>query len=80
MNHRETCLVPNRVIAPDFGNVDLVFCRQPFGDIDRTRRHIEMKGHPGPPEMRPLRHGFEVIHRLRRFHLDRAEKLVSLIW
>src|SRR5436190_17585379 len=38
-----------------------------------------MKGSARAAEMRPLRHGFEMIHRLRRLDFNRAHKLVPAV-
>jgi hypothetical protein len=70
MDQGEPGLVADRVVAPDFGDVHLVFGRQPARDIDGTGRNIEMEGRSCSPKMGPLRHGFEMVHRLGRFYLN----------
>jgi hypothetical protein len=77
MHHRESRLVPNRVIAPDFGDVHLVLGREAARDIHGTRRNIEMKRRACASEVRPLRHGFEMVDRFGRLNLDRAHQLVT---
>ena len=77
MDEREPRLVADRVIAPDFGDVHVVFRRQPARDVDRSGRHVEMKRRAGPAQVGPLGHGFEVIDRLGRFDLDGPHQLVA---
>ena len=79
MDQREPGLVPDGVIAPDFGDVHAVLNRQPPGDIDAACRYIEVKRGARPAEVCPLRHRFEVIDRFGGFYLDRAHQLFASI-
>jgi hypothetical protein len=76
VHHRESRLVPDRVIAPDFGDIHLILRREPTGDIHRTGRNVQVKRRARPAEVRPLGHRLEVIDRLGRFHLYRPHQLV----
>jgi hypothetical protein len=79
MHHGEASLIANRVIAPDLGDVHLVFSRETAGDINRSRRHVQMKGRSRSTEVRPLRHRLEMIHRFCGFDLYRSHQLVSAV-
>ena len=77
MHHRESCLVANRVIAPDFCDVHLVLRGKPTRDVHGTSRNVEVKRRACASKVRPLRHGLEMVDRFRRFDLDRAHQLVA---
>jgi hypothetical protein len=79
MNERESRLIADQVVAPDFGDVNLVVFAQTPRDIDHPRWHVEMKRRADPSEMRPLRQGFEMIHRLAGFDLDHDLDLVPAV-
>ena len=79
MDHGEAGLIAYGVITPDLGDVHLVLSRQATCDVDRSRRHVQMKGRARPAEMRPLRHCLQMIDGFRRFDLDRSHQLVSAI-
>ena len=72
MHEREARLIADRVIAPDFGDIDRVLRSEPARDVDAAGRYIEVKGNSGAAQMRPLCHRFEVIDRFRRFDFDRS--------
>ena len=75
MHQRKPGLVPYCVIAPDFGDVDGVFGRQPASHINATGRDIQMKRHSRAAKVCPLSHRFEVVDRFCCLHLDRAYEL-----
>ena len=77
MHHRESRLVPDRVIAPDFGDVHLVLRREPASDVHRTGWNVEMKRRACASEVRPLCHSLEMVDRFGRLNLDRAHQLVT---
>jgi hypothetical protein len=65
--------------APDLGDVHLVFGREPPGNLNRARGHVQMKGSPSPAKVRPLRHRFEMIDRFGGFHFDRSHQPVPTV-
>jgi hypothetical protein len=79
MHEREASLVADRVIAPNLGDVHAVLHRQPPRDVDAAGRYIEVEGGPGPSEVRPLSHRFEVIDRFGRLNLDRTHQSFTSI-
>src|ERR1051326_6690922 len=72
MDERESRLVRDRVIAPDLGDRDGVFHTEPPRDVDHRGRYVQMKGCSNAPEVRPLRHRFEMIDGFGRFDFDDA--------
>jgi hypothetical protein len=74
VNEGEPRLVANRVVAPDFGDVHLVLGREAPSNVDRAGRHVKVKGSASSSEMRPLRHGFEVVDGFCRLDLDRSRE------
>jgi len=70
MDERESNLVPERVVTPDFVDVDLVVLAQSAGHLDHRRRHVQVKRRPHAREVRPLSERLEVVHRLTCFYLD----------
>jgi hypothetical protein len=65
------------VVAPDLGDVDLVFRGKPPRDIDRSGGHIQVKRRSRPAEVRPLSHRLQLVHRFRGLHFKRAHEFVS---
>lgn len=79
MNHREACLVADRMKAPDLGDVHLILRSEPPGNLDRSRRHVQVERCPRAPEVGPLRHRFKVVDGLGGLHLDRSHQLVPAV-
>jgi hypothetical protein len=79
MHHGEPCLIANRVVAPDFGHVDLVLGGKPTCDVYRSGGDIKVKRRTRASKMRPLRHGFEVIDGLGGFDLNRSHQLMASV-
>ena len=79
MHHGEPRLIPDRVVTPDFGDVHLIFRRQPPCDVDRTGRHIQMKWGSRAAEVRPLCHRLEMVDRFGSLDLDRSHQLMPAI-
>lgn len=79
MHHREPRLVADRVVAPDFRDVDVIFRREAPGYIDGTGGHIQVERGARAAEMCPLRHGFQVVDGFGRFHLDRPHQSMTTI-
>ena len=74
MDEREARLIADRVIAPDFRDIDAVLRRQPPRDVYASYRYIKMKRSPGSAEMRPLGHRLEVVYRFSRFDFHGAHQ------
>ena len=72
-------LIPDRVEAPDFADVDLVFVREPARDIYRAKRHIQVEGGPRPAQVGPLGTRLQVIDRFGRFHFNGAQELARAV-
>ena len=79
VHERETHLVADGVIAPDFGDLDLVVFCEPTGDVDHSGRHIKVKRCPQFPEMRPLSECFQMVDRFGGFDLDHCLKPLSAL-
>ena len=79
MNEGEPGLVADGMEAPEFRDVDLILDAETPGDFNRRGRHIQMEGGLDAAEMRPLRHGFEVIDGLPRLDLDDALEALRAI-
>ena len=79
MNQREARLVAKRVEAPDLRDVDLVLGREPSRNLNRSGWHVQVKRRSGLTQVRPLRHGFEVVDRFGGFDLDRSDQLVAAV-
>lgn len=77
MDERETDLIADGVIAPDFVRDDVVVVAQPARHFDHRRGHIQMKCRAEFREVGPLREGLEVIDRFAGFDLDDALKAVA---
>ncbi len=72
MDHRESRLAPDRVVGPDLGERDSVVLAQPTRHVGRPCGNIQIERAADLGEVRPLRHGFEMVDRLGRLHLDDA--------
>jgi hypothetical protein len=79
LDKREARLVADRVKAPQFSDVDLVFDTESSCDLDRGRRNVQMERRTHASEMRPLRHRLEVVHRLASLDLDYSFKPLAAI-
>jgi len=73
----EPHLIADRVVAPDFGDVNVVVLAQPSGDVDHPARYVEMERGADLRKVRPLGQGFEMIDRFARFHFDDNLKAVA---
>ena len=67
------------MVAPQLGDVHLVFREEPPRDFHRHGRNVEVERGAGAAEMRPLRHGFEMVHRFARLDFDDPLEPVSAI-
>jgi len=79
VHEREPGLIAQRVVAPDLGDGHVVFGTETPGDVDGRRRNVQVKRGAGAAEVRPLRHGFEVVDRFPGLHFDDAFESVSLV-
>ena len=79
MNQREAGLISQRMEAPYLSDVHLVLGRQPSCNLNRACRHVQVKGRPDLTQVRPLRHGFEVVDGFGRFYLDRPDQPVAAV-
>ena len=79
MNQREARLIAKRMETPDLRDVHLVLGCEPSRNLNRSGRHVQVKRRSGPTQVRPLRHGFEVVDRFGGFYLDRSDQLVAAV-
>lgn len=79
MHEREPRLVADGVVAPDLGNVDRVLRRKAAGHVHAPGRNIQVERRAGPTQVRPLRHGLEMVDGFGRLDLDRAHQLAAAV-
>jgi hypothetical protein len=79
MDHREPRLIADRVEAPDLRDVHAVLCGQAARNVHASGGHVEMERRAGPAEVRPLRHGLQVIDGFGRLDLDCPHELPARI-
>jgi hypothetical protein len=79
VNQREAGLISQGMEAPYLSDVHLVLGREPSSDLNGACRHVQVKGRSDLTQVGPLRHGFEVVDRFGRFHLDRSDQPVAAV-
>lgn len=79
MHHRKPRLIADRVEGPDFRNVHGILSDKPPGDVDASGRYVEIKRSASPPEVGPLRHGFQMVDRFGGLYLDRSHQLAAAV-
>ena len=75
MNKRETNLIADLVIRPDFGHRNLHILAETARNIDHRHRNVQVKLRAEPGKGGPLRHRLEMIDRLCGFDLHDPEEL-----
>ncbi len=79
MNQREARLISERMKAPDLSDIHLVLRSEPSRNLNRACRHVQVKRRSDLTQVRPLRHGFEVVDGFGRFYLDSSNQLVAAV-
>lgn len=79
MHQRETDVLANGEVAPDFVDVNLIVVAQPPRHVDHAGRDVEVKRGAQLPEVRPLRKRFQMVDRFACFNFDDRLKALATL-